>query len=126
MNPASSRCHDLLQEFQYKLLLLVRLGQRGNAGLFQDGVLSESRDRRWNVGRADAVFGTGQVLNLVGDDAGGALQAVDGCADRASQRSHRLNGCVDARQGGRGVGDVGEVIDRPRRPTGKASTGKRI
>src|SRR5271168_2822562 len=37
---------DLLQQFQYQLLLLVSLRQSRDAGLFQDGILGQVRDRR--------------------------------------------------------------------------------
>ncbi len=63
----------LLEELEHELLLLVGLGQRGNACLFQDGVLGQGRDRGRNVRGPDAVFCTRQVLHLVGDDAGGTL-----------------------------------------------------
>ena len=63
----------LLKQLEYKLLLLVGLGQRGNTGLFQDGVLRQGGHRRWNIGGADTVFCTRQILHLVGDDVCGAL-----------------------------------------------------
>jgi len=52
--PSSS---ELLQQFQDKLLLLVGLGQRGDARLFQDRVLGHVSDRGRDVGGDNAVLG---------------------------------------------------------------------
>ena len=95
---------SLLEQFQYQLLLLVGLGQSGDARLFQDGVLGQVGDRRRNVGGPDAVFGTGEVLHLVVDDAGGALKAVDGSADGAPECGDLLDGGVDGGQSSGGIG----------------------
>ena len=65
-----------MKQLQYELLLLVGLGQSGNAGLFQDGILGQSCHRRRNIGGADAIFGTRQVLHLVADNASRALKPV--------------------------------------------------
>ena len=104
-----SRLHSsgcLLEQLKYKLLLLVGLGQSGNAGLFQDGILRQGCHCGWNIGGPDTVFGTRQILHLVGDDAGSTLQAVDGCADAAAQAGNGLDGCVD---GGQSSGRVGNA-----------------
>jgi hypothetical protein len=94
MNPASlDGC--LLEQLQNKLLLLVGLGQSGNAGLLQDGVFGQSRHRRGNVGGPDAVFRAGQVLHLVVDDIAGSLQPVHAGAQGAAQAGNGLNGRVD-------------------------------
>ena len=81
---------NLLQQFQNKLLLLVGLGQRGDAGLFQDGVLGHVCDGSRNISRRDPVFRGGQVLDLVVDDVAGALQAVYARAEMAAQCGYLL------------------------------------
>ncbi len=63
----------LPKQGQNKLLLLIGLGQRGNAGLFQDGELREICHRRGNIGGADTIFSRRQVLHLAADDVARAL-----------------------------------------------------
>ncbi len=53
------------------------------------------RDSRRNVSGADAIFGVGQVLHLVGDNAGSALQAVGFRSECATIRSYT---CDSGRQ----------------------------
>lgn len=67
------RNRALLQQLQHELLLLVGLGQRRNAGLFQDGVFGQVGHGGWNVGRGDAVHRSRQVLGLAADDGTCAL-----------------------------------------------------
>ncbi len=45
-----------LQQFQNELLLLVSLGQSGDAGLLQNGKLGQASDCRRDVGSRDGVL----------------------------------------------------------------------
>src|SRR5579864_30281 len=64
---AASLAKRLLQQLQHELLLLVGLGQCGDAGLFQDRVFGQVRHRGRNIGRRDGVFCRRQVLSLAAD-----------------------------------------------------------
>jgi hypothetical protein len=91
--------------------LLVSLGQSGDSGLFQDGILGQSRDRRGNIGSANAVFGTGKILHLVADNPSRTLEPVNGCTDAAAKGGNGLDGSVDGCQRGGSVGLRQQVID---------------
>src|SRR5579863_3389399 len=99
----------LLKQLQHELLLLVGLGQRGNAGLFQDGVLGQSRHGRRNICRPDVIFCTSQVLHLIVDDVACSLQPVDARTQRAAKAGDGLDGCVDGGQGGLGGRSRGQA-----------------
>ncbi len=58
-------------------------------------ILRERGDGGRDVGRADVVLGTGEVLDLVVDDVGGSLQPVDAGAQRAAQSGDSLNRRID-------------------------------
>ena len=92
-----------MQQLENQLLLLVGLGQGGNAGLLQDGVARQVRHRRGNVGRRDGVFRRRQVRDLVADDVAGALQPVNAGADIAARESNSLNRTVDVGECGFGI-----------------------
>ena len=87
----------LSKQLQNQLLLLVGLGQGGNSGLFQNGVLGEAGHRRWNIGSGDGVLCRGQVLHLTVDD-------VAGCGQPVHARA----------QGAANAGDVGDGRARSR------------
>ena len=92
---------NLLQQFQYELLLLVSLGQSGDARLFQNRVFGEVGHDGRNIGSRDGVFRRGQVLHLTVDDVAGRGEPVDACAQRAAYASHVGDGRID--QGQRGL-----------------------
>ena len=86
------------------LLLLVGLGQSRYAGLVQNRVLRQVSHGRWNVSRRHVVFRRRQVLRLVVDDVGSALQAVDGSTNIAAEGGNRSDCVIDERQGTLSVG----------------------
>src|SRR5581483_3708231 len=100
----------LLQQREYALLHLVRLGQRRDAGLVQDRVLGEVGHFRCDIGGTDAVFSSRQVLRLVLDNRDCALQAVNASADVATNAGYVGDGCVDVAQCGLGIGNTGGIV----------------
>lgn len=95
---ASSSMLNLLQQFEYELLLLVGLGQRGDAGLFQDGVFGEAGDGRRDVGSGDGVLRRREVLHLTVDDVAGCSQPVDARTQRATNAGYVRDGRIDQSQ----------------------------
>src|SRR5882672_12325971 len=85
----------LAEQREDALLCRIRLRQRRDAGLVQDGKPREVGDHRRDIRGADAIFGSGQVLGLVADDVAGCLQAVDVRAEGAAQTRYVRDGRVD-------------------------------
>jgi len=75
---------NLLQQLQNELLLLVGLGQSGDAGLFQDRVFGEVGHDCRNVGSGNCVFRRRQVLHLAVDDGAGCGEPVGDCTQSAT------------------------------------------
>src|SRR5260370_18064214 len=86
---------NLLQQFEYELLLLVSLGQSGYTGLFQDGVLGQTRYGGRNVRIPDCVLRCRQVLHLAVDNVAGGGQPVDARGQRTAEAGGVWDGRID-------------------------------
>src|ERR1700746_3609579 len=96
--PASLSTLNLLQQFEYELLLLVSLGKSGNTGLLQNGILVEVGHGRRDVGSGDGVLSRRQVLHLAVDNVAGCGEPVDARTQRAANAGYVRDGRIDQGQ----------------------------